>query len=199
MQGREPTIEVYSPDGTIVKKLVLAKNDRMPVGEQPWFNAMGVFGNDVVLRRPDARELFQVYRFDHRRFQTRRRYPPRAAHCYARQPGLELRTNDAMPDCVPWARSRGSSALARLGATLRIHRLPRTGRLVDDKVAVPDDLAGIYVLKVTPEAEPATRREWLRNTASMPWLKFARPMRADRSRWPRPTIAPISAADRISR
>ena len=153
MRGREPNVEVYSMDGTLQKKITLAKNDRTPVGEQPWFNAMGIFGNDLVLHRSDVRELFQIYNLTTGAF--KRAVDIRHERLTVTLDSLVWNAGQNVPFHIAF---RGLNAAAH--PHWRIWLRPfessdyRELALNGDKVAVPDDLAGIYVLKVTPEVEP---------------------------------------------
>jgi len=96
---------------------------RRASGSTQW----GIFGNEVILRRADPRELFSGLRSDDRRIQAGSRHPPRTPDRHARQPGLERGAESFVSDFLSWTRSRGPPALAHLAASIRIDRLPRVG------------------------------------------------------------------------
>jgi hypothetical protein len=135
-------------------KLKLGEN--RPGPGQPWFNAVRVVGKNVVVRREHERELFQCYdlesgafkqavQIDHERFAVSF---PSAVWTAGQTVPLTLQFEAGGRTVKPrwrvWARPLEGLEY-------------REFKLAGEKLEVPADAAGIYRIKVTPEAAPWER------------------------------------------
>jgi hypothetical protein len=140
-------------------KLQLGQN--RPGPGQPWFNALRVVGKNLVIRREHDRELFQCYELesgafkqatliDHERFDVS--FPSlvwTAGQAVPLTLQFDAGGRTVKPRWRVWARPLESAAY-------------REFKLTGDKLEVPADCAGLYRVKVTPEAAAAEREGFAR-------------------------------------
>jgi outer membrane protein assembly factor BamB len=157
-------VQKLSPAGKPLGKLTLRMGKAKPGPNEPGFSSLRVFGNDLLLGRPVATELFQRYdlrsgalrqvvQTDHERLRvtfdgevwTAGKAVPLRVH-------LTAGTRTLAPRWRVWARPL---------AGLDYREFPLRG----ESVRVPADCAGLYLVKVTPEVLP-----WQRYGAATSYL-----------------------------
>jgi hypothetical protein len=152
MKG-DSQVERISPAGKPLEPLPLHMGKARPGPNQPWFSSLRIFGNDLLLGRAVATEFFQ--RYDLRSGDLKQVVS--TDHELLR---LTLETD-------VWPAGKAVSLRVRLtadGRTLkprwRVWARPfasldyREFPLKGDRVQVPADGTGLYVIKVTPEILP---------------------------------------------
>jgi hypothetical protein len=153
IEQRSDTIKRIAPDGTPLALLKLQLGDRKPGFGERGFHGLRVHGSDLFLRRQHPTELFQRYDLatgafkgvvhsDHARLTVT--YPGDVWTGGAQVPfriACKAGTRDVTPRWRVWARPVSGGDYREFH-----HR--------DGQLRVPDDAAGLYQIKVTPEIAP---------------------------------------------
>jgi len=156
LQGGSDTVKRFGKDGAALPDVKLKLGENRPGPGRPWFNALRLIGKNLFIRREDERELFQCYdlatgdfkqalRIDHERFAVS-------------FPSLVWTAGQALPLSLQFE-GGGRTVKTRW----RVWARPLEGleyrefKLAAGKLEVPADCAGLYRVKVTPEASPAER------------------------------------------
>ena len=146
------TIRKFSPDGLPAGEIVLQMADRKPVMNVSQITDMRLRGKLVIVKRAHPTELFQCYNIDgtfrnavssdHERLVVE--FPSdvwTAGQQVDFRIDFEPGRHQVKPNWRVWAKPFGGLDWREL-------------KLAADKLAVPDGLAGVFQVKVTPETQP---------------------------------------------
>jgi outer membrane protein assembly factor BamB len=163
-------VKKFAPDGKPLADVRLRMGDARPRPGEPWFTALQVHGSNLFLKRSHDTELFQRYDLasgeraqvvhtDHERLTVTFEGDVWTA---GRPVPVRIKLTGSSP-LSPWGRgARGEGdrtlsprwrAWARPFASLDYRELP----LRDGAIQVPEDAAGLYLVKFTPEVAPWQR------------------------------------------
>jgi outer membrane protein assembly factor BamB len=156
LQGGSDSVKRFGKDGAALPDVKLKLGENRPGPGQPWFNAVRIVGKNVVVRREHERELFQCYDLESGAFKQAARIDhERFAVSF---PSAVWTAGQAVPVTLQFdAGGRNVKPRWRVWARPLESLDYREFKLAGDQFEVPADAAGLYRIKVTPEATPWER------------------------------------------
>ena len=171
LPGWNDTLKRFRPDGVALPDVKLKLGENRPRQGKPWFKDLRLAGKNLFIHRDDDRELFQCYDsasgefrhlvlIDHERFAVSF---PSLVWTAGQAVPLSLqfdgggRTVGKGPRWRVWARPFEGLEYREFKAPHPTLSPEGRGQGEGEKLEVPADCAGLYRIKVTPEAEPRER------------------------------------------
>lgn len=150
LPGGSAVVKRFGPDGKALPDLKLSVPPRQGT---PAFFALRVAGKRLIVRSPDATEFFQCYDLDSGAFQAA--VKPNLERLSVEFPSSVWTAGDRVPFTLSFD-AGGQKIEPRWRVWARPLDAPGYVELKQGAggVAVPSDAAGLYRIKVSPEAEP---------------------------------------------
>jgi len=158
LENRATAVKRYSVDGKALPELKLNMGANRPADAEIWFNALRVSGNDLIVRRSHPTELFQ--RYDLATGELRQVVTIEHERFTVTFPNAVWTAGETVPFSIRFD-AGGQVVKPRWRVWVRPYEVVnyREFELEGDMLYVPDDCAGVYRLKVTPETHPWERGE----------------------------------------